>query len=97
METQTKKNAPHKVHPAYGRVFIFLAVMTALEVGASYLPQPFKIPVLIILAATKATLVLLFFMHLKYDRPIFAAPFIIALVLLIPIVLIIGVVMPLLY
>jgi caa(3)-type oxidase subunit IV len=97
LKTQTKTNAPKEVHPAYHRVFIILAIFTALEVGVSYLPYAIKVPLLIILAMTKAILVLLFFMHLQYDRPIFGAPFIIGLVLAIPIILTIVVIMPLVH
>jgi cytochrome c oxidase subunit 4 len=94
MEKKIEKEGAKEVHPAYNLVFLALAVFTALEVGASYLPHGVKIPILVILAATKVTLVLLFFMHLKYDRPIFSAPLIIGAILAIPIVLIIVLVMP---
>lgn len=95
LSTQTKKNAPKEVHPAYHLVFVILAVFTVIEVGVSYLPYSIKVPLLIILAMAKAILVLLFFMHLQYDRPIFGAPFIIGLLLAVPIILTIVVVMPL--
>jgi len=97
LETQTTPGAPREVHPAYTLVFVVLAVLTALEVGTSYLSHSVKVPILIILAVVKVTLVLLFFMHLKYDRPIFSAAFVIGVVLAIPIILTITVVMPLLY
>jgi cytochrome c oxidase subunit 4 len=96
MQTQTQKNAPQRVHPAYTRVFLILAFFTILEIGASYLPSHIRLPILIILAVTKAVLVILFFMHLKYDRPVFSAPLIIALILAIPITLIMVLVMPIL-
>jgi cytochrome c oxidase subunit IV len=80
--------------PTYHVVFIILAVFTGLEIAASYLPAPWKIPVLVVLAVTKAVLVLMFFMHLKYDSRLFAAAFAIGVVLAVPIVLIIVLVMP---
>lgn len=73
--------------PAYGLVFLVLAVFTGLEVGASYLPEPFRLPILVVLAAVKAGLVLLFFMHLKYDRRTYAIAFVIGLVVIVPLVL----------
>ena len=94
MQTQTKKGKSLEVHHGYHWVFIILAVFTVLEVIASYLPLGLKLPLLVILAITKVLLVLLFFMHLKYDRPIFAAPFIIAIILAVPIILIFVLVMP---
>jgi len=60
----------------------------------SYLAPAIKILVLIVLSATKAVLVALYFMHLRFDPPIYAWPFIIGLVVIIPIVLILAVVMP---
>jgi cytochrome c oxidase subunit IV len=80
--------------PAYHIVFVILAVFTGLEIGASYLPAPFKVPALVLLATTKAVLVLMFFMHLKYDARLFAIAFAVGVVVCIPIILIITQVMP---
>jgi cytochrome c oxidase subunit 4 len=80
--------------PAFHLVFIALAVLTAIEVGVSYLAPAIKIPVLVVLSATKAVLVALYFMHLKFDPRIYVWPFVIGLVVIIPIVLILAVVMP---
>ncbi len=90
-------NGQEAVHPPYHLVFIALAVFTGLEIGASYLAPTIKIPVLVILAITKATLVVLFFMHLRYDKPIFSFPLLIGIFLAIPIVLIMVLVMPFVY
>ncbi len=97
--TAEKVHAPEQrvVHPPYGWVFVMLAFFTALEIGASYLPSTIKVPVLVILAVTKAALVVLFFMHLRYDKPVFSFPLLIGIVLAIPIILIMVLVMPLLY
>lgn len=52
-------------------VFGALIVLTGITVGVAYVPLgPFSIPVAIAIAATKAALVVLFFMHLKYDSPV---------------------------
>jgi cytochrome c oxidase subunit IV len=80
-------------HPNYTLVFGTLAVATALEIGASFLPMPFKIVALVLLAGGKATLVLMYFMHLKMDHRIYTMFFVLGLVLAIPIILIVTVAM----
>ena len=69
----------------YVKVAILLAIITALEVGVIYIRQltPILIPLLVVMSAAKFTLVVLFFMHLRYDaRPLatlFVGPLIIAI------------------
>lgn len=72
---------------SYGLVFLILGVFTALEVVASTAPDPYRLPLLIVLAAIKAGLVLLYFMHLKVDRRTYALAFVIGLLVVIPLVL----------
>jgi caa(3)-type oxidase subunit IV len=83
-----KKGSP------YLAVFISLAVLTGLEVGASFLGPALRLPILVILAAAKVLLVLLFFMHLRTDRRIFAVPIVIAFLIATPIILAISLAMP---
>lgn len=54
----------------YLQVFLWLAVLTEVEIGVIYLPLPHvEIAVmLVVLAATKAALVALFYMHLAYEK-----------------------------
>ena len=54
----------------YLQVFAWLAALTALEIGAIYMPiSTFAIGlILVILAGTKATLVALFYMHLAVEK-----------------------------
>ena len=65
--------APHRAgHPSpkeYIRIGLILAVLTALEVGASYagVSTVILIPTLLGLAIVKFALVVLWFMHLKFD------------------------------
>ncbi len=65
--------APHaKSHPTartYVMVFAWLAVMTVVEVAvaAAPLPESIKVGILVVLAFIKAALVVLFYMHLRYD------------------------------
>ncbi|MGA9532653.1 MAG: cytochrome C oxidase subunit IV family protein [Anaerolineales bacterium] len=92
MDTNARQEEMEKAN--YGVVFLILAVFTGLEVGASYLPEPYKIPVLILLAAIKAGLVLLYFMHLKFDRRIYAILFVIGMITVIPLILAIALATP---
>lgn len=88
---------PAPTRPNYGLVFLFLAIFTGIEVGVSYLSQNIKIPVLLLLSGIKATLVLLYFMHLRSDSRLFAMFFVLGLALIIPLLLIFTVVMPLVH
>src|SRR5262245_34701249 len=62
---------PHAKHPTarfYVIIFVWLTVLTAIEVAvATAVPEPFRIPVLIVIAVIKAALVVLYYMHLRYD------------------------------
>ncbi len=81
--------------PNYLVIFILLAVFTLIETLVSYVPQQnIKFPLLIILSVVKAVLVLLYFMHLKFDSRLFTYLFILGCVLSIPLVLVMTVVMP---
>ena len=77
----------------YVVVFAILVLFTIMETGIAYLPdlpEGVRIGVLGFLAATKVSLVLLYFMHLKSDHRLFALPFALGLVLVIPLILIVG-------
>lgn len=80
--------------PSYGTIFIILAVFTGLEVAASTLQGPLKYTVLVLLALTKASLVILYFMHLKRDSRVYAFPLILGIVLALPLILIMLATMP---
>jgi len=56
-------------NPGYMRVFVFLIVLTAVEVGVALAmaTSPAKIPLLIALAIAKATLVAMYYMHLRFE------------------------------
>lgn len=53
----------------YFQVFFWLFVLTVLEIGVTYVPiSKFMIgAVLVVLAATKATMVAMFYMHLAHE------------------------------
>jgi cytochrome c oxidase subunit IV len=81
--------------PNYLFIFIALAVLTLVETLVSYVQQTaIKVPTLVVLSVVKALLVLLYFMHLKFDSKIFSYLFIVGCVLSIPLILIIVTVMP---
>ncbi len=87
----TELAAPHAAHNSpssrtYINIFIVLFVVTAVEVAASYLsdigvPQWGEIAVLILLAVLKGILVVMFYMHLRFDNRWFTFFFSAAMVL----------------
>ena len=56
--------------PNYMAIFYWLAALTAIEVGVTFLPltKLAQGAILVVLAFTKAALVALYFMHLKFER-----------------------------
>ncbi len=53
--------------PNYWAIFWWLAALTVLEIGAYYLPPPTKYVLLVAFALSKATLVAMYFMHLRFE------------------------------
>jgi cytochrome c oxidase subunit 4 len=66
-------------HPSdrfYVAIAIILAVFTAMEVSASYMDLGAAfLPILLVLMAAKFIMVVLFFMHLRFDNKIFGRLF----------------------
>jgi cytochrome c oxidase subunit 4 len=78
--------APDHAHPSeweYIKVAIFLAVVTAAEVGVYYVEQleDFLVPILLAFAVVKFVMVVLWFMHLRFDSRIFRRLFAIGILL----------------
>lgn len=68
--------------PLYTFVFLVLGAITIVEVALSQLPHGFlTAPLLLALSASKAILVVMFYMHLREDSRIFALALIIPLIL----------------
>ena len=67
-------NEAHVQKRPYLWVFVVLAVLTAIEVGFAslVLDDTIRIFVLLLMAAAKAALVALFYMHLRYDHRLLA-------------------------
>jgi cytochrome c oxidase subunit 4 len=63
----------HPGPPLYIKVAAWLALATAIEVGLYYLDMPagLFIGMLMFLMLVKFTTVVAYFMHLKYDAPLF--------------------------
>ena len=84
-------------HPSwkeYKWVALILTVITIVEVWAYYIPSfvasPIFVPALLIMSAVKFAIVVMFYMHLKYDhkvfRALFTGPLIIAIATLLALV-----------
>ena len=79
----------HPTRDVYLRVAIVLVILTVLEVGVFYVPafHPVLVPVLVVLSTAKFTLVVMFYMHLKFDNRfftfLFGGPLLLALAVVI--------------
>jgi cytochrome c oxidase subunit 4 len=63
-------HAQHE-EPNYMNIFWALAVLTVVEIAVVYLPTTKLVigVLLVLLASSKAALVAMYFMHLKFERP----------------------------
>jgi cytochrome c oxidase subunit 4 len=76
----------HPTGATYLKIFVILTLITVIEVWAYYIPalvaSPLFNPSLIAMSAAKFVMVVMFYMHLKFDhklfRVLFAGPMIIA-------------------
>lgn len=76
-ETHGEHAAAHASVKTYVLVGLVLTIITAVEVAIFYIPQlaSVLIPVLLTLSAAKFVIVVLFYMHLKFDHPLFSRVF----------------------
>ncbi|HET7630986.1 MAG TPA: cytochrome C oxidase subunit IV family protein [Gemmatimonadaceae bacterium] len=69
----------HPTWSVYWKVAVILTILTALEVWVYYIPSivatHWFVPILLVLAAAKFVIVVLFYMHLRYDHRLFRALF----------------------
>jgi cytochrome c oxidase subunit 4 len=86
------QTAEHK-HPNYVAIWVWLAVLTVVEVGVafiSHLPKLMLMLILVALALWKAFLVAAYFMHLKFEpwklRSIFIIPMPLAVILVLVVI-----------
>jgi cytochrome c oxidase subunit 4 len=73
-------------HPSpkeYVRIAVILAIITAAEVAIYYIEgiREFLIPLLLLFSIIKFTLVVMWFMHLKFDHPLFSTMFVMGFLL----------------
>ena len=80
-DTAHQLGAEHE-HPTwsvYWKVATVLTLITVVEVWCYYLKAfvatPYFVPTLLILSAAKFAIVVMFYMHLKYDHKLFRALF----------------------
>lgn len=90
----------HASRATYWLVALILAIITLLEVAVFYVPaiRPVIVPILLVLSGAKFVLVVAFFMHLKYDRPVltrvFAGGLVVATLIVLALLLLFGAVGP---
>lgn len=86
------REAPESVdHPTwrfYVMVGLILTAITAAEVAVFYIPamHGVLVPVLLVLSGGKFALVVMFYMHLRFDSPVFSGVFVAPLTLAILVV-----------
>ncbi len=84
MEQQsTPTEAAHPTPLTYIKVAVILAIITAVEVAVFYIDvlEPAFLAIFLILSAVKFAIVVLFYMHLKFDAKIFTRFFVAGFVL----------------
>jgi cytochrome c oxidase subunit 4 len=75
-------HAPGEAHATvqtYIRVAVVLGILTAIEIGALYvpgLPKHLLVALLLFFSVVKFALVVAFFMHLRYDNKLLTALFV---------------------
>jgi cytochrome c oxidase subunit 4 len=93
--SETARHEPpgHASTGTYLAVAAVLTIVTLVEVGVFYVPafQPILVPLLLLLSAAKFSLVVMFYMHLKFDHPLFT------LIFSLPLLLALGVAIALLF
>lgn len=83
MSEQPTAQHAHPPTSTYLAVAAVLTVITVVEVGVFYAPvfRPIMAPALLTLSATKFSLVVMFYMHLKSDHALFRTVFSLPLML----------------
>ena len=100
MTDDTARNHAHAAEHAgvgtYVKVAAILTIITALEFSVIYIRAltPILVPLLLVLSAAKFALVVLFFMHLRYDSRVlgflFSGPLVIAILFVLAITTLTG-------
>ena len=76
----------HPTPKQYWIIALILALVTAVEIAIPSISalDPIKVPALLILGAIKFAMVVAFFMHLRYDAPLYRSLFLIGVIGSIP-------------
>lgn len=88
----------HPTWSTYWKVALILTIITAVEVSAYYIPaweeSRIYVPSMLIMSGAKFVIVVLFYMHLKYDhrlfRALFSGPLIIAAITIVTLMFLFG-------
>ena len=82
-QAATEAHDSHASVATYVRVALILTAVTALEVGVIYirLLTPIVVPLLLVMATAKFVLVVMFFMHLRFDNRMLRIIFVSGLIL----------------
>jgi cytochrome c oxidase subunit 4 len=89
-------HADHADVGTYVKVAVILTVVTALEFAVIYIRAltPILVPLLLVMSAAKFALVVMFFMHLRYDSraltTLFVGPLVIAIGLIVALTTLTG-------
>lgn len=89
MESQAAEAAHASHRKTYTQVFVALVILTAIEVGLTFLglPQGALTTVFLLLSLGKAGLVAAFYMHLRDDPPMYTWIFVLPVLMLVVFVL----------
>ena len=87
----------HATVQTYIRVAVVLGILTAIEIGALYvpgLPKHILVALLLVFSVIKFALVVAFFMHLRYDNKLltalFVGPLLIAMIIILALMALFG-------
>ena len=88
----------HPTWSIYWKVATILTLITVVEVWVYYIPSISQshvfVPLLLVMSALKFAIVVLFYMHLKYDhrifRALFTGPLIVAMVTIVSLLFLFG-------
>ncbi len=63
----------HPTPKTYAKIAVVLCAITVVEVWVFYVEnlRSLLVPILVVLSAVKFSLVVMFYMHLKFDHPVF--------------------------
>ncbi|CAN5777640.1 hypothetical protein BH23ACT5_BH23ACT5_20410 [soil metagenome] len=99
--TDHAKHPPHPTIGQYWKIAALLAVLTAIEVALFYIDEAFglgaiNVTLLLILALLKFVIVVGWFMHLRFEKPLlnrfFSGGFTLAMILYAVVLLALGIV-----